>query len=436
MAAPRDLFNQLPQETRLQIFRLGTIKPSQAEDTRPEYRPFDPVALRDRDWSNSNQRALSVKAAIVLVCKEWKSIATEMLYECIRIRHGTHNLLAALESTRYSSPDVASDSGVEVVEYDYGRWVRRVEISPEIMDFDPFNPYPLLRILQCCPFVQTIVRASLVLGSGGISLGFVRLPPGTSFPSFPSIKRIDWWLSGIASFSSRTAHDGVYGFLGELVAHSPGLNYLTLSGGGDGLLSPRAGVDPFGKNSGPFNSLTTLRLEGEDVELIVTEPSPHLPNLSRLIVGRVYAGIQKMLNTYGHQIRVLEFLDIRSFPAPAFILSPNELLPVLSVLKACPNLEELNANLITGDLLAGTGSIDLPIPLNSLRTIRIHMDDSPPRAALAFSVFIRQFILCPELERIVLHGGTRQACEAHHIFSRLKKFVSERRFVSLEFQES
>jgi hypothetical protein len=95
----RDLFNELPPETRLQIFRLATIKPSQAEDTRAEYRPFDPVALRDRDWSNSHQTALCVKATIVLVCKEWKSIVTEMLYECIRIRHGTHNLLSALEST-------------------------------------------------------------------------------------------------------------------------------------------------------------------------------------------------------------------------------------------------------------------------------------------------------------------------------------------------
>lgn len=426
----RDLFTGLPLETRLQIFRLATIKPSQAEDTRAEYRPFDPVALRDRDWSNSNQAALSVKANIVLVCKEWKSIATEMLYECIRIRHGTHNLLSALESTRYSSPD--NTSGIEF-EYDYGRWVQRVEISPEIMDFDPFNPYPLLRILQCCPFVQTIVRSSIVLGSGGIALGFVRLPPGTTFPSFPSVRRIDWWLSGIASFGARTSLDGVYGFLGELVAHSPKLDYLTLSGSDDSLFTSNFRANPFGSNFGPFNSLTTLRLETENVDL---KPSLLLPNLSRLIVGVVYPGTKEILNTYGHQIRVLEFIVIQPESIPLY---NRRIEPLASIdaLKACPNLEELNAHLGTGNILfeeAVKTGVRLPIHLNSLRCIRIQLDDSPLLTSIILGHVIRQYLHCPALERIVLCGGTRQAWEENPVFPLLEKHISETRFLSLEFQ--
>jgi hypothetical protein len=425
----RDLFNELPLETRLQIFRLATIKPSQAEDTRAEYRPFDPVALRDRDWSNSNQTALSVKATIVLVCKEWKSIATEMLYECIRIQHGTHNLLSALESTRYSSPDVTS--GVEF-EYEYGRWVRRVEISPAIMDFDPFNPYPLLRILQCCPFVQTIVRSSTVLGSGGIALGFVRLPPGTVFPSFPSVRRIDWWLSSLASFG-RTSSNSVYGFLGELVAHSPGLDYLTLSGCGDGLFVSNVSADPFGSSCIPFKSLTTLRLEDENIDL---KPSLLLPNLSRLIVGMVFGGTKKILSTFGHQIRVLEFIVTHSRPMTFDIRRMNPLASI-DILKACPNLEELNARLSTGDILFQEAvKTGVPIPLHSLRSIRIHLDDSPLLTAISFGHFIRQYLLCPALESIVLCGGTRQAWEENPVFPILEKHISGTRFLSLEFQES
>ena len=424
----RDLFNELPPETRLQIFRLATIKPSQAEDTRAEYRPFDPVALCDRDWSNSHQTALCVKVTIVLVCKEWKSIATEMLYECIRIRHGTHNLLSALESTRRPSPDVASN--VEF-EYDYGRWVRRVEISPEIMDFDPFNPYPLLRILQCCPFVQTIVRSCIVVGSGGIALGFVRLPPGTVFPSFPSVKRIDWWLPT----SQSNGYGGVYAFLGELAAHCPGLDYLTLSRGGYRLNPPHVDADPpFGRNSGPLNSLTTLRLEAETLNsIIIPESTFLLPNLTRLILGGVYGSTNKILQRYGHQIRVLEFIIIYSPAADDFLFANSN----IDILKACPNLEELNGHLRTGDkLFSGGKSTGVPIPLNSLRSIRIHLDP-PPSTPANFGHFICQYLLCPVLERIVLCGGTRQAWEKNPVFPILEKYISTKRpWISLEFQES
>jgi len=424
MAARRDLFNELPQETRLQIFRLATIKPSQTEDTRAEYRPFDAVALGDRDWSHSNQIALRVKATIVLVCKEWKALATEMLYECIRIRHGTHNLLSALESTRYSNPDPA---GVKV-EYDYGRWVRRIEVSSEIRDFDPLNPYPLLRIIQCCPFVQTIVRLYHV-----ISLGPVRLSPGTLFPKFPSIRRIDWWLSGIASQNFRTVAGGICGFFGQLIAHSPALDYLTLSGGSASFLSPRISADPFGGASEPFNSLTTLRLEGGGAEsIIVPESMPPLPNLTRLILGGVYASTIKVLERYGHQIRVFEFLVIHSFMPLFDRHRDTDPLTTGDVLKACPNLEELNLRLGSTPLSDNRITV-VPIPLNSLRSIRIQLDHSPTPGV---GDFIRKYVRCPVLERIVLCGGTRQAWEENPVFPILEKYISENRYLSLEFQES
>jgi len=423
MAARKDLFNELPQEIRLQIFRLATIKPSQTEDTRAEYRPFDPVAMSDRDWSSSSQMALTVKAAIILVCKEWKFIATEMLYECIRIRHGSHNLLTALESTRYSNPHVASGSSPDF-EFDYGRWVRRIEISTEILDFDPFNPYLLFRILQCCPFVQSVVRSCDNLGSGGTILGSVRLPPCTNFPTFPSIKRIDWWLMGVALRRS--------GFLEELVAHSPSLNYLTLSGGGNSHFSITAGVDPFRGRSEPFDSLTTLRLETEDAKVISIGPTPLLPNLSHLILGGVYfAEAGQFLSTYGEQIRVVEFVVIHTLVPRNHTIGP---LVLPDVLKACPNLQELNVH--PSNILLADAKSRAPIHLKSLTSIRVQLDYTTSSTASDFGLFIRHYLICPALERIILCGGTRQVWEESASLPILKKYISETRSISLEYQES
>jgi hypothetical protein len=383
--------------------------------------------------------ALAIKATIVLVCKAWKSIATEMLYECIRIRHGTHNLLSALESTRYSNPDVASGSEFE---FDYGRWVRRIEISTEILDFDPFNPLPLLHILQCCPLVQTVVRSCDKLGSGGSALGSVRRPPGMKFPSFPSIKRIDWWLRGVASRRPGTEVDGISGFLGELVVHSPSLNYLTLSGGGDSLFSAIVGMQPFGGRSGPFNSLTTLRLETKDSHAFFTEPTPLLPNLSHLILGLVYPGVRQFLGTYGHQIRVLEFVDIDTSP---YLVPMNHTVgPLITtdVLKACPNLQELNTRLSTGNILFAETIINsAPILLKSLTSIRIQLDDASALTRFDFATFIRYSLICPALERIVLCGA-RQAWEKLYVGLPIlidhisQTRILDTRFISLEYQES
>lgn len=260
-------------------------------------------------------------------------------------------------------------------------------------------------------------------------LGFVRLPPGTIFPSFPSVRRIDWWLLGNES----NVRGGVYGFLGELAAHCPGLDYLTLSGSGHRLIPPDIIADPpFGRNSGPLNSLTTLRLEAETLHSIILPDSGFLlPNLTRLVLGGVYGPADKLLLRYGRQIRVLEFVIIYSSAADYYFLS------TIGILKECPNLEELNAHLGTGDtlFLEGTGAV-IPIPLNSLRIIRIHLDDSPQLTAPNFGHFIRQYLFCPALERIVLCGGTRQAWEENPVFPILEKYISTKRSLSLEFHES
>ncbi|KDR81925.1 hypothetical protein GALMADRAFT_135315 [Galerina marginata CBS 339.88] len=412
------LFNELPAEIRLGIFRLATMKKSQHEDTSLDYRPFEAVPLRDRDWSKSAQRALDVKMTIVLVCKEWKKIATEMLYECIRIEHGTDHLLSALE-------------GHADAPLDNGKWVRRIEISPVIADFDPFNPLPLLRIMERCPLVETIVRPC-ISESGGATLGNVRLPPGTEFPTFTSVKRIEWWIPGvtptvngllIAPFQWRPFS----GFLGEIVAHSPNLQYLTLSGGWR-FFDTSNPIEPFTRPT--YNNLTTLRLEGEHEGVLFDNLTVSLPNLRYFILGVLYASAGFLLKKHGQLIRVLELVDLAP-PLPSEVHKTilKSSYNTKDVLAACPNLEDFCAPLRIGTSLRTENTT---VILKSLTCIRIKLDDSSPLTSPDFGYFIRDKLACPALERIVLHGSPK-AWKENSCYKVLEEVVSQMKYGVLVF---
>ncbi|KAF8881927.1 hypothetical protein CPB84DRAFT_228595 [Gymnopilus junonius] len=412
-------FNELPAEIRLTIFRQATLKVSQYEDTSVDYRPFEAVALRDRDWSSSAQRALDVKMAVVLVCKEWKRIATEMLYECIRIQHGTEALLTALEGH------------LQDALFDNGRWVRRVEISEKVLDFDPFNPQMVLRVLERCPLVETVVRPCLysAFSELGPTLGKVRLEPGQVFPSFPSIKRIDWWSPGV------TPGRGTYWnsnpeFFVELVAHAPNLQYLTLSHRNQhsdywSIISLHRTQNNLFVYP-PYKSITTLRIEGK-VENAFILANAVLPNLKRLVLGGLYAQKQSIIKTLGHLVRHLEFLDFGVQP-DAFSPPPMSGFGTGHVFQSCPNLEEFCAPLSLGTTLLQENT---NVVLHNLRCIRIKMDSSTLFTSPDFGYFIRDKLTSPELERICLCGKP-EAWKENACYKVLEEIVAQRNLAPLE----
>ena len=389
-----NIFDELPEEVRLYIFRLATLKISQAEDIGVDYSSLEAVALKERDWSDSAQRALTVKLTIVLVSKEWKRIATEMLYECIRIEHGTESLVGALEKKADPS-----------LEFDHGQWVRRIEISPHIKDFDPFNPLILCRILECCPAVETIVR-SAALSSCGVKLLAPRLPPNSSFPSLTSVKRIDWWIPGRTTrrLQIDASPNHISGFLKDLLLHSPNLRYLTLSGfhyhqwdsHQDAPLSL----------SHPLPLLTTLRIECHGNLRGPQGPesaiSLNLPNVTHFIHGGKFPITQAFAKTFGPQIRVLELINVDREPE---ILDWIELTKVLNI---CVNLEELSLQRsMTPYRDTAYGSRVLSVKMKSLERLRINLDTSGNLGCPSLSKWVLSELVAPKLERVTLHGGKR-----------------------------
>ncbi|KAF8968301.1 hypothetical protein BDZ97DRAFT_2073017 [Flammula alnicola] len=391
MTVPRDIFDQLlPEEIRLHIFRFATLKPSQADDTHMEYRPFEAVALHARDWPHSTQLSLNTKLAIVLVCKEWKNIATEILYECLRIHHDTHELLAALERR------------TDIV-FGYGRW--------------------------CCPMVNTLVRAC-TLPSGGCALRRARLPTGTTFPTFPSLKRIEWWLPGVAPYYAPT-FDLFAGFLGDVLEHSPHVRYLTLSG----KPTPRPLIQPMTPIIYKFASLTTLRLELEhdDPGFILETTAFSLPNLTNLILGGLYSAAKEILKAHGHQIKVLEFLD----PIPFLHENIFSRFNSQALLGTCPSLQELSTTLCGGSVLKGWRSDTWQTSLKYLTCIRVKLDIETGGGIPShiFGDYIRDNLDCPALERIELHGSSL-AWKQNPFYPILEELMAQKRFSTLEIVES
>jgi len=386
----RNVFDELPDEIRLGIFRLATLKVSQAEDVGVEYTPFEAVALKERDWSDSAQRALTVKLTIILVSKEWKRIATEMLYECIRIEHGTESLVRALEKKLGPS-----------LEFDHGQWVRRIEISPHIKDFDPFNPLILCRILECCPAVETIVRSG-ALGSGGVKLMAPRLPPDSSFPSLTSVKRVDWWLPGIGTrrLGVEAAPNHIAGFLRDLLLHSSNLRYLTLSGFRYHQWDSHQGASL--SLSQPLPLLNTLRIECHENLIVSLESaiSLNLPNVTHFIHGGKFTITQAFAKTFGSQIRVLELINVER--------EPNSLdwIELAKVLNVCVNLEELSLQRSMSPYRdTAYNSRVLGVKMNSLERLRINLDTSGNLGCPSLGKWVLSELVAPKLERITLHGG-------------------------------
>ncbi|PPQ97981.1 hypothetical protein CVT26_003130 [Gymnopilus dilepis] len=426
-------FNDLPAEIRLSIFRLATLKISQHEDTLPSYRPFAVVPLRARDWSASAQHALDMKSALVLVCKEWKAIATELLYECVRVQHGTRALVAALEGSAGAPLDDGNCNA---------RWVRRVEISEQVLDFDPFNPVEVVRVLERCPFVETIVRPCM-FERGGVGLGAVKLGTGETFPTLKSVRRIDWWTPNVIYGGWPGSAHPKPDFLSQLLAHAPNVEYVALAvprrwerydtwGRRRALFVPQAQGQGSGVDPKAYEKIHTLRLEGEvEASLMLAGGASEvgfLPNLRRLVVDA--SGLSRrsqVLEQYGRNIHSVELLNVLD----------ERVLGTKLLLRACPNLRELYVPLGMGAVLLGEhGNESDRVVLEDLKCIRIKMDSSSSSTLTSphlgyFMIFMRDKLDCPSLERIVLDGSVEMWKE-DPCYAILEEFVSRRRFLDLD----
>lgn len=92
-----NLMLQLPQELWLHIFRLATSN-AQYYDAELDYAAFQAIPISD--ITDTIQASLDVKRTLLLVCKAWRAIALEIVYEVVRISHGTARLRIELDRSR------------------------------------------------------------------------------------------------------------------------------------------------------------------------------------------------------------------------------------------------------------------------------------------------------------------------------------------------
>ncbi|THH27171.1 hypothetical protein EUX98_g7015 [Antrodiella citrinella] len=130
----------LPTELWLEIFRYATYVPRSRDLTIVD--PFAPERLPNFAWGVNNPvLSLRTKCTLVQVCKAWRVIATELLYEHIVVAsiHRAKLIIRTFQDSASIAKAAASESSdgantvhgsskIQVVAKGHGQWVRHVEI--------------------------------------------------------------------------------------------------------------------------------------------------------------------------------------------------------------------------------------------------------------------------------------------------------------------
>ncbi|PPQ63360.1 hypothetical protein CVT24_006734 [Panaeolus cyanescens] len=416
-------------------------------DRSTSYHPFStkPFSVRSEEWARTVQESLNTRRTIVLVCKEWWKLGTELLYEAIRIDHASMALFNALNPADEESEPVSHGTN----KFDLAKLVKRAEICADMVDIDPFNPSLAWRILRSCPNITTVVIPDL----RGISLGRARwadeneafeLNGPSTAPAFPNITTIECHIPLTAGPNTRAlkgvnrVQHNLNGFLEQLLDHSPNVERITLTGG-RWMNTPFTPQQPEPKLFA-FSFLTTLRVEAQVEALLQAEPELilQLPKLRHLIIGGALGAAGPVLMSCGPQIAALEVLDL-PIDASSRWRQPTirpRVWTVSNVLEKCLNIQELNFPLSLGETIllglkqASTGP---PNPgkcaLPDLQRIRIHWTMNGPENTASTEKFmanIGQFFAnhleAKFMSEVVLsgHGGQDHAWKWQPLIQRIK----------------
>ncbi|KAJ3492147.1 hypothetical protein NLI96_g226 [Meripilus lineatus] len=304
-----DSLPSLPPEVWLQILRYATLSTSTPISFAIKYHPFQASTENDIDPSDS---ALHVKAVVARVCKRWKELSTDLLYEDIILHRSSakqfRELLQNTQDAGSHTPEI--NKMVHRVLLPYSSSVPQVHSTPS----------DSVEFLRECHELKILVRPGPWFA--GPLQEFVRYEfPAEPCPPLTSLQRLDWWHNNDAS---RT---GGINSLPEVVLAAPNLKYLTLAG--DvwlGLLH----TPPV-----ELAKLTTLRLRRVNVLFIQLIGRWTLPSLDTLILdtaASVYT-LQGLLEVYAEQLRSVELGKSLAFTVHSVLQS---------ILDRCNNLKQLN----------------------------------------------------------------------------------------------
>jgi len=438
--APTDmLFSPcLPAELWIQIFRFATLSHRLEPSRDYEYSPFS--------WCQENENGqwattLPVKLSLVQVCRNWRELATELLYEEIGFLWNYSSVKGALEGKGSSESEGC------------GRFVRRLMEIPWLhpVTLGIVNSCPQLEtltiqvhgrsscfsqdLLECLPKVPASLpkeKQSLAKSESKTCLTRLipralrfrtrkrasspNIPRCTSIPECPSIsvstasalthplshqlpflKRIDW--TEISNDSE------AFYFFHELIRRTPNLRYLS-------IVEERSPTYLSTYPTVVLPSLTTLHIaQIRGLERIQAICQWSLPALTHVIV-LPFPGNDDDVEHLSLLCRSFG-CTLRSFELRSYMLDS---LPI--ILPLCPNLQELN--------IRGLCSPGGPFPAShsSLSIIRLYSYAPPSRVKddwdwwwATYNMGLHDTIaqLCalslPALQRVVLHGDWTRILE-------------------------
>lgn len=342
-----------PDELWRAIFRFATITTKSSPLYDVDYSPFRESWL-DR---HSSDDSLSIKKSIVLVCRHWRALGAEFLYEHMEVQ--TLSKLLGKE-----------DDGF----HDIGRFVRRL-VLPSRPLADVGGGIQLADILKRCRRVEILVQPAWSGGSED-NITFWTDSSGVTLTSslatlVTHVKRIDWCTIG-----NESLHDNHCRRLAGVLRVVPNLRYLSL----------RYNVDPFpGACSIPLPSLKTLRLHGE-----IGIFGLSMPNLEHIIVNNI--GVTSdfcAFSRIGSSLRVIQlegYGDGYQF----------------DILRLAPSLREFCCS-VRRETIVVLGCLHRSI--DTVRLFCVRNLDAPAIAGFRKkSVILYDKTALPSLERVILHG--------------------------------
>lgn len=371
----------LPVELWLEIFRWATLSPSTSSLCATTYQPFQAASTVegiDRD-------AVAVKRTLVCVCKLWRDLARDLLFEDVVISRNAPALQHALES---------GGEGEE-------KYRRIHRACLPYLSCTPYNYHDsetVATLLQSCPELEVLSRPRTApFVSDVMTFDY----PAVECPSLQSLKRLDWW------HYNEAARSGGYNALTEVLRAAPNLQYLSLGGDLWLNLMQRGSVE--------LPSLTTLRIRQMNVLFPQQVCRWSMPLLRNLVVDvfRTPRLLDTLWERYGEQLKAVELGKHLQF----FVTDL-----VGHVLNNCHGLEEL------GYFIMFTAVPHEPLqPHSTLTTIRWHAHTNEILSGTELwshlsdhaAVYTRSFF--PALKRIVLHGNWEFALQDEQFLSLARK---------------
>ncbi|KAF7342295.1 t-SNARE coiled-coil-like proteiny domain-containing protein [Mycena venus] len=400
--APASYTPRAPAELWRAVFLLAGAS-SLPQDAG--YAPFQPLRDMSETAAGLEEESQRLKTCLSLmrVCRLWRFLAAEFLYEDVRIMDS-----AGLESLASGLRRSAKEDELG----GFGRYIRRLELPMRQTQFTQQSPlhlrpfalpsliptssgFRLSDLLRLCPRLEIFSRPCLRLDNEDIYFwgGLVSSPiEDEGSPLLPRLRRLEWYETDL---DTRFYGNKNTLRLSELITHAPALEYLFMSSDRYDALS--------GLPSCP--SLHTLRINrshyhSHHVKCLRPPDVPYVPKLTHLVLHTMLPSpLLAFLSVAGAQLRVLELTF-----APQLVFSAHQMQRLLS---RCPALEELA-------FYVGAPEITAPATVgfshSALRRVRLKLSPEewyPYKHVLKTQFGILVGPSFPGLEEVVLHDPSR-----------------------------